>query len=636
MNWKPRAAQLASEVTHPVSRWRPAVAAVPRHVFAPRWWAQAQPSPGLWHHTWQVRDGHADPARWLDAAYANRSLITQVAEAHADHAEPGDRPTGRPTSSATLPGLLVQMYRHAMISDGMTVLDVGTGTGYGTALLATRLGDDRVTSIDVDAYLVKTAGERLASIGLNPVMQTGDATGPLPGSPDGYDRIIATVAVRPVPQAGWPRSGQAAGSSRPSPEPTSSSPPTRPRTAARPAAPSGTAGFMRSRTGPGYPPAMLNHLTRIRDADGDEVTTGRYPVVNVSDGWELYSTLGLILPGVEDHYEENPDGSRTAWLLHPDGSWARATATADQPPVVHQSGPRRLWNTLDALRADWLRDGRTRLRGQRHHQPRRKPPLPARTLDRQHPRQLTRPAAPPPRYRAGRRHRQSQPPKAKPKDRIYAERRNGDHPRARKAAPRASPPHAARCQVKINQATRQEEKGRAYRGWVRTRSPNPRPPSSESPEPVKETRLDRTRPTRGRQARHPPQPREPTAPATAEGGARSAPQTPARHSPAPGHRPAPATAPDPSPPQAPHPAGPPRPRAGIPWPARPRPPRPPHPRTKARPAPKPGTARQNPRPGRKRQSAESGQSQEPPPDESDITPKQVRNSPRTMSGPIFE
>jgi hypothetical protein len=26
-------------------------------------------------------------------------------------------------------------------------------------------------------------------------------------------------------------------------------------------------------------------------------------------------------------------------------------------PPVHQSGPRSLWNALDGLRADWLRDG---------------------------------------------------------------------------------------------------------------------------------------------------------------------------------------------------------------------------------------------------------------------------------------
>ena len=52
VNWKPRAALLASEVAHPASRWRPVVAAVPRHAFAPRWWAWAEPGLGLWHDTW--------------------------------------------------------------------------------------------------------------------------------------------------------------------------------------------------------------------------------------------------------------------------------------------------------------------------------------------------------------------------------------------------------------------------------------------------------------------------------------------------------------------------------------------------------------------------------------------------------
>jgi hypothetical protein len=70
-------------------------------------------------------------------------MITQVAELHADRTQPGEQAAGRPSSSATLPGLLVQMYRHAYIRDGMDILDVGTGSGYGTALLATRLGDQR-------------------------------------------------------------------------------------------------------------------------------------------------------------------------------------------------------------------------------------------------------------------------------------------------------------------------------------------------------------------------------------------------------------------------------------------------------------------------------------------------------------
>ena len=31
--------------------------------------------------------------------------------------------------------------------------------------------------------------------------------------------------------------------------------------------------------------------------------------------------------------------------------------TATSPPVIHQAGPRRLWNDLDSLRERWLRDG---------------------------------------------------------------------------------------------------------------------------------------------------------------------------------------------------------------------------------------------------------------------------------------
>lgn len=49
---------------------------------------------------------------------------------------------GKPTSSSTLPGLVVTMYRHAVIADDSRVL-VTTGTGHGTALLCRRLGDER-------------------------------------------------------------------------------------------------------------------------------------------------------------------------------------------------------------------------------------------------------------------------------------------------------------------------------------------------------------------------------------------------------------------------------------------------------------------------------------------------------------
>ncbi len=354
MNWKPHAARLAGKAAHPASRWHPVIASVPRHAFVPRWWVRVAPGP-FWHDAWELRDGPAEPDAWMNDAYADKSLITQVGEQHADHASPSDKPTGQPTSSATLPGLLVQMYRHAMISDGMDVLDVGAGSGYGTALLAARLGDTHVTSIDVDGYLTEAAAERLSAAGMHPKVHTCDATGELPGS---YDRIISTVAVRPIP-ASWLAALRPGGRLVTTLTGTSLiiTADKTPDGGATGRTEWDRAGFMHIRTGPGYPPGMLERFNTIRDAKGDEITSGRFPVVNVNEAWELYSALGVAVPGIRHHYEQAPDGRRTAWMLHPDGSWARATAIGDQAPVIHQAGPRRLWNILDDLRWDWLRDG---------------------------------------------------------------------------------------------------------------------------------------------------------------------------------------------------------------------------------------------------------------------------------------
>ena len=56
MNWERQAARLASQVTEPSSRWRPLVAAVPRHEFVPRWWSADAIG-------WTLQDGPAMPAR---------------------------------------------------------------------------------------------------------------------------------------------------------------------------------------------------------------------------------------------------------------------------------------------------------------------------------------------------------------------------------------------------------------------------------------------------------------------------------------------------------------------------------------------------------------------------------------------
>jgi len=50
-------------------------------------------------------------------------------------------------------------------------------------------------------------------------------------------------------------------------------------------------------------------------------------------------------------------------MVHEDGSWARAQAVGIDHPTVHQSGPRRLWDTLDQVRDTWLSQGYFQLYG---------------------------------------------------------------------------------------------------------------------------------------------------------------------------------------------------------------------------------------------------------------------------------
>ncbi|MGY1500725.1 methyltransferase domain-containing protein [Streptomyces sp. QTS52] len=343
MDWEKRAARLADQVADPDSRWLPVVAAVPRHELVPRWWDVDDSG------AWVLREGGDDLDAWAEAAYADRSLVTRVGGLHADHAMPGDRPEGLPTSSATLPSLVVRMLRHGRLGAGLSLLDLGTGAGGLTAYASCRIGDRYVTSLDVDAYLTNAAASRLADIGLHPKFVTADATKRVPGT---YERIVSTVGLpagpglRPVLAAlatggriattlgrtslvitGWKHAnGDVLGRVE-----------------------RDTAGFMLTRSGDDYPPALTELFATARKSDGDETGTGRYPVVDVANAWELRSMLEVTTPGVELAYEQR-DRTRTAYLVHADGSWARASAERTDPPEVHQSGPQRLWTALERIR----------------------------------------------------------------------------------------------------------------------------------------------------------------------------------------------------------------------------------------------------------------------------------------------
>ena len=357
MTWQQHADRLADEVTHRGSPWRGAVAGTPRHVLVPRWFDNTAGD-------WALRDGQANEVAHLRAAYSDETLVTKVGGLHADDAKPDEHPVGLLMSSSPAPSLVVRMLEHAKIFDGADVLDVGTGSGYSAGLLAHRLGNG-AKSIDVDGYLTRVAADRLGSMGLYPKVWPVDATEWIPGS---YDRIVSTgVAMPGIPQ-GWIKALRSGGRLvtvlqntaliltadvlEPGEE-----------WAAVGRIEPDMAMFMPARHGPNYPVRIRDDLADAARCEPGHVQIGKFPLVEVTAAWELMSLLEVTAPGIVHDYTETTGGRRIALMMHPDGSWARATTTGPGLPVVHQDGPRRLWNILDRLREDWLRQGHFPLLG---------------------------------------------------------------------------------------------------------------------------------------------------------------------------------------------------------------------------------------------------------------------------------
>ncbi|MBV9315350.1 MAG: methyltransferase domain-containing protein [Pseudonocardia sp.] len=183
LSWETRARRLARQlVDKGVLRsppWQRAVEEVPRHIFVPTYYEYG---PNGWRAA-DVSD-HEATERWLDRVYSNTALFIL----------PGGK------SSSSMPGLMVRMLESLDIEDGNRVLEIGTGSGYNSALLCHHIGDHNVYSIDIEHELVSLARDRLASIGYHPTLVVGDgADGLAEYAP--YDRIIATCSVPSIPWA---------------------------------------------------------------------------------------------------------------------------------------------------------------------------------------------------------------------------------------------------------------------------------------------------------------------------------------------------------------------------------------------------------------------------------------------------
>lgn len=88
----------------------------------------------------------------------------------------------------------------ADVREGHTVLEIGTGTGYSTALACERLGSADVTSIDVDPHRLERAASALYACGYTPTLAVADGLyGYWPEAQ--FDQIVAACSFRAVPPA---------------------------------------------------------------------------------------------------------------------------------------------------------------------------------------------------------------------------------------------------------------------------------------------------------------------------------------------------------------------------------------------------------------------------------------------------
>ncbi|MGW1159352.1 ATP-grasp peptide maturase system methyltransferase [Streptomyces sp. NPDC002519] len=328
-------------------RWREAVQAVPRELFLhPGVFLPAEG--GRWRPVTAIG---CDPAEWAQIAYRDESLTTQL-DGHLTADQICDLVAGAPTSSSTTPVTVVDMIEKLEVDDGHQVLEIGTGTGYSAALMCHRLGEDNVTTVEVDPGVAARADAALETAGYSTWTVTGDG---LLGHPRRapYDRVIATCAVRRIPYA-WIRQTKPAGIILAT---VGGSWQYGTGLAKVTVAEDGTAegqiigrsSFMQARSQAEAPIAGdLSARTAYADSERETKVS---PLL--LEEWMPAFLAQLAAPGAHFTRAMSADGNRLLYLFDPDRESFASFTEKGETWTVRQGGPMPLWDTIEKTLTAW-------------------------------------------------------------------------------------------------------------------------------------------------------------------------------------------------------------------------------------------------------------------------------------------
>ncbi len=329
---------------------RRAMLTVPRHPFVPaQFWAQLDLG-----GAYEPIDRYSHPDLWWEVVHSDRTLVLQYDDGQTVWPEAGTRVT----CSIPQPHVVATMLAELDVQPDDNVLEIGTGSGYGGALLGHLAETGQVVTVEIDPRTARTASHIYRKLDMpNVAVWTNDGAQPLMPIARRWDKVLSTASaqVGRLPYSWISESTPGAVIVTPMHTDLSTGPLVRwevcgDGTATGYAHPDARVAFMELRSHRLPRAAGQFPLDYDTNSSVDVATSELDPRDVLLDSDHCWP-VALAVPSCHLIRESSdPHLSKVLWLSDPvTGSWARsAPATLSEGHfTVYQHGPRRLWDEVE-------------------------------------------------------------------------------------------------------------------------------------------------------------------------------------------------------------------------------------------------------------------------------------------------